>query len=1256
MLAEPRKRHNGQPQACEPCRKAKIRCDHASPKCSRCLLRSLDCIYHPAPMTKRRPPASHTPTHFDTTLPVDLLTTQNVSSTFQVPTASSVGTGISLPPADPSPAASSGLTARSSASKRNMLFHEELGQHETTRFSAVFVENQNSFDAVMLDATNSNHHELGREPDVTARSRVELAVRTLLNFPTARTFDMLMTEIHHIYDIWLSPTMIQQCLKQVWTEYPSQLGQLRTRESVLRVANDLFLNHKRPRSIPDCDDTSNPDHASWMNWFGGPNLRWEMIGILFSWAGIAFRCKQEWDPVFNLPEQHGRNRNTAADRMRECAAACIRLCEGHFEISDIMVICMKNSTRLQSILISDESDRLRVDYGTVRSAFISAGLHRVTPAKEVTPFSQHRASLASSMYYYDKSHSLFNARPPMLSNRYCQSPLPLDLCENDVYGGRERLTAAIAKLDSNGWNTNGHIFTTTWLRALAMLSPIREGILELTLSVNSTFTKSQVEHLKVQLEKIVASYPPHIQYRGNSEWHLQSASQSHERSAHEVYITTRIHLDVLQCQFLLQRLLVSRQFSGGQDLFDIAQETMSVILSLWLNRDQLQELHHAFDWIAVSYGMPCAGILCVQLLRASNLVPPAPQSDLPSTSAHDYVRFSRSEVVQNLIMFKALLDWIRPTDNNVQLSKKFKAVLQRIIDAMFDSLESRDMQTQEMLGEQQSQRHYGPQDQLSPGQNLPAMGRQHDIDPEINTFNDMDWLNTVDWTQGGWLELSNLNGSTFPTPHHYLKSTNQSLARQLAKSPRGQTAAINLTSLTMSPSGSFNTPRQPVEDATMPFWLRDIHELHDHRSTEELPVSSDIVIIGAGYAGVSTAYHLVKGEASDKKLSITILEARGVCSGATGRNGGHLRPDMYTPMTRAIDRGGTERALEVIEFEIAHIQAIKSLVEKEKIDCDFTLTRSIDVWSNEEAARKAKKLYDTLVSRDLEYMKDVFFVLGKDAEGISGVKGAKACASFTAGTLWPYKFILHLTASILKTGRVNLQAHTPATSVRRQPSGSFIIATTRGTTVARKVVYANNAYVSGLLPQYREAIVPCKGLCTHISVPEGTRAPLLNNSYIIREEDNVVSYLIPRADGSIVVGGANSRYHPVLSSWYDSVDDSTLIEEVKDHYDGYMQRFFNGWEDSGAEVDKVWTGIMGYSWDSQPHVGSIPGEDNQYVIAGFNGHGMPLAFLSALGVAKMVNGIEFEDAGIPRLFQSTKERLDKVRDGPLGGDIIGVKR
>lgn len=78
----------------------------------------------------------------------------------------------------------------------------------------------------------------------------------------------------------------------------------------------------------------------------------------------------------------------------------------------------------------------------------------------------------------------------------------------------------------------------------------------------------------------------------------------------------------------------------------------------------------------------------------------------------------------------------------------------------------------------------------------------------------------------------------------------------------------------------------PVPDATEPFWRQDLDELDGYRSTESLPEAADIVIVGAGYAGTSTAYHLLqRQQEAGQQPSIVILEARGACSGATGRNG-----------------------------------------------------------------------------------------------------------------------------------------------------------------------------------------------------------------------------------------------------------------------------------------------------------------------------------------------------------------------------------
>ena len=78
----------------------------------------------------------------------------------------------------------------------------------------------------------------------------------------------------------------------------------------------------------------------------------------------------------------------------------------------------------------------------------------------------------------------------------------------------------------------------------------------------------------------------------------------------------------------------------------------------------------------------------------------------------------------------------------------------------------------------------------------------------------------------------------------------------------------------------------PVPNSTQPYWRTEPDPLDNHRTTEKLPTEADIVVIGAGYAGASTVYHLLeKTKHHTIKSSITILEAREACSGATGRNG-----------------------------------------------------------------------------------------------------------------------------------------------------------------------------------------------------------------------------------------------------------------------------------------------------------------------------------------------------------------------------------
>lgn len=76
----------------------------------------------------------------------------------------------------------------------------------------------------------------------------------------------------------------------------------------------------------------------------------------------------------------------------------------------------------------------------------------------------------------------------------------------------------------------------------------------------------------------------------------------------------------------------------------------------------------------------------------------------------------------------------------------------------------------------------------------------------------------------------------------------------------------------------------PVASPTTPYWRTQLHPIDDLRSSETLPAECDVAIVGSGMAGVTTAYHICE-QTQDKPPSILMLEARQVCSGATGRNG-----------------------------------------------------------------------------------------------------------------------------------------------------------------------------------------------------------------------------------------------------------------------------------------------------------------------------------------------------------------------------------
>ncbi|OBA17047.1 uncharacterized protein OGAPODRAFT_15490 [Ogataea polymorpha] len=263
-------------------------------------------------------------------------------------------------------------------------------------------------------------------------------------------------------------------------------------------------------------------------------------------------------------------------------------------------------------------------------------------------------------------------------------------------------------------------------------------------------------------------------------------------------------------------------------------------------------------------------------------------------------------------------------------------------------------------------------------------------------------------------------------------------------------------------------------------------------------------------------------------------------------------------------------------------------------------------------------------------------ITGKNAKTISHVLDSEVSVTFTAGQLWPYKLVTSLLRKCMLKG-LNLQTNTPVLGTQKLED-KWLVKTARGTILAKKLVIATNAYTASVEPRFLNKIVPIKGICSHIT-PK-VRPSHLSHTYGIRYDGADQDYLINRADGTVVVGGAKKHIFPFKNVFYNVVDDSTLIPGTKEYFDDYM-KLFHDWKFTETETDHVWSGILGYTDDSLPYVGEMPHESNKFIIAGFHGHGMPRVLLSAKALASNIMGKKLE---VPEAFKISQERMTKTRN------------
>ncbi|KAG7421074.1 putative oxidoreductase OrdL [Fusarium oxysporum f. sp. rapae] len=404
----------------------------------------------------------------------------------------------------------------------------------------------------------------------------------------------------------------------------------------------------------------------------------------------------------------------------------------------------------------------------------------------------------------------------------------------------------------------------------------------------------------------------------------------------------------------------------------------------------------------------------------------------------------------------------------------------------------------------------------------------------------------------------------------------------------------------------------PVDNPTKSFWQSEPDPVISNYQSADFPTSADVVIIGSGLSGAFIAHQLLSSSSPNRPKSVVILEARNAASGATGRNGGHIKPDCYRGFSSYSILHGTDVAKAQCEFEAVNYRETAKFIQENNLaeEVDLVQYRSADVYLTPESWKTGLASYNGFKESGGN-VSEIHVLSKAEAEKSLRVKNCYGAITFPAASLWPYKLAVAVLRKGLDLG-LNLHTNTPVTSVSLDTSGALKVSTPRGDVMTGKVIHATNGYASYLLPELDGRIIPLKGHVSTITPSPAYMDQPLTTSFAFISNDNY-DYLIqrPGPERYLIWGGGEVAHPKGLLGGFGDCDDRHVVSEVESYIRDAPVKIFRDWEESRessgtSHKDAVafsWSGIMGLSKDLLPFLGELPGKPGQYLAGGYHGHG-----------------------------------------------------
>lgn len=422
----------------------------------------------------------------------------------------------------------------------------------------------------------------------------------------------------------------------------------------------------------------------------------------------------------------------------------------------------------------------------------------------------------------------------------------------------------------------------------------------------------------------------------------------------------------------------------------------------------------------------------------------------------------------------------------------------------------------------------------------------------------------------------------------------------------------------------------------VPLWLKEKGPLDQYKSAEQLPQEVDYIVIGAGLTGASAALHLAHEAQLGKKVAV-LERGDKPAFGASGRNGGNIemikenylndyrgfvevQKDILKHRFPGVSNQDLElqskrQATYLLKFFQNNVKEIMKNVKENHIQADISMKGWLRIAENKEEEKGLAEEIAFAKNLGLEFSIWSPEKIKKET-GISTVFYGRYIKQ--SGNYHPFKYTNETLMTAMKKG-VQLYTETNVDRVERQSDGRYMVYTSRGAVLARKLVVATNAQTSQLFPE--------------LSVIEPRVSHIVNFKHTANEFNGMTVTMkkgdwygnFPKQEqyknengekrGTLHVGGGYDTPIPK-----EQVDSPPFYEEI---YKQLVSDTNKAVADTNQRApERAWSGVMAFTEDRSPILSFLYNKsahvDKAVVFAvAFNGYGGSQSAMAGRVAAEM---------------------------------------